>query len=299
MRLDISTTVSRRATAMQAALALFASTTTLTSPLPAVAFENRLPPDELELKYKQPRTPGPQPTDLGMRAGGGLKPCIDGKPHCFSSTPEQFDGFEDGNGDLASAGWLVEPFRYDKPLADALTDVKAAIAAYPPGQRGVDGGGFKVVKEASSADSAYVYVQYESRRKGFIDDMEFALANGVVNVRTSSRLGYLDLGVVRVRPLARATRPLTLAPCADTPICPPPSSSVGSLVSVRLCVHVSCAADMIVPAGRRGFRVQNAKRFSWFADRLGAQKGWKTVPLRSKGHEEYFSLNGLTDKDLS
>ena len=75
----------------------------------------------------------------------------------------------------------------------------------------MDGGGFKVVKEASSADSAYVYVQYESRRKGFIDDMEFALANGVVNVRTSSRLGYLDLGVVRPPALLRATRPLPLA----------------------------------------------------------------------------------------
>ena len=47
---------------------------------PASAFENRLPVDEMELKYKTPRTKGPKPTDLGPRAGGGLKPCIDGKP---------------------------------------------------------------------------------------------------------------------------------------------------------------------------------------------------------------------------
>ena len=33
----------------------------------AVAFDNRLPPDELELKYKTPRTPGPKPQDLGTR----------------------------------------------------------------------------------------------------------------------------------------------------------------------------------------------------------------------------------------
>ena len=33
----------------------------------AIAFENRLPPDELELKYKTPRTPGPKPQDLGTR----------------------------------------------------------------------------------------------------------------------------------------------------------------------------------------------------------------------------------------
>ena len=59
--------------------------------LPASAFENRLPVDEVELKYKTPRTKGPKPTDLGPRAGGLLKPCTDGKPHCFSTSPVTFD----------------------------------------------------------------------------------------------------------------------------------------------------------------------------------------------------------------
>ncbi|EOD22106.1 hypothetical protein EMIHUDRAFT_240534 [Emiliania huxleyi CCMP1516] len=231
MRLD--SLPSRRAAVSAALLASCASLPR--SPPPAFAFENRLPPDELELKYKQPRTAGPQPTDLGVRAGGALKPCTDGKPHCFSSSPESFDGYEDAADE--AAGWLVQPFRFDMPLADAVADVKEAIVSYPPGQRGIDGGGFRVVKESTSAQAAYIYVQYESRRKGFVDDMEFALANGVVNVRTSSRLGYLDMGV-------------------------------------------------------------NAKRFTWFAERLGAQRGWKTVPLRAKGHEEYFALNGITDKDI-
>lgn len=63
------------------------------------------------------------------------------------------------------------------------------------GQRGIDGGGFKLVTESTSANSAYVYVQFESMRKGYVDDVEFALADGVANMRTSSRLGYLDLGV--------------------------------------------------------------------------------------------------------
>ena len=31
--------------------------------------------------------------------------------------------------------------------------------------------------------------------EGYVDDVEFALADGVANMRTSSRLGYLDLGV--------------------------------------------------------------------------------------------------------
>ena len=46
-----------------------------------------------------------------------------------------------------------------------------------------------------SETGAYIYVQFESRRKGYIDDMEFNLAKGVCHVRTSSRLGYTDSGV--------------------------------------------------------------------------------------------------------
>eukprot|EP00967_Tisochrysis_lutea_P006730 scaffold8008_cov34-Tisochrysis_lutea.AAC.6 len=204
----------------------------------ALAFDNRLPPDELELKYKSPRTPGPKPTDIGPRAGGGLKSCTDGKPHCFSSTPEIFEDEDLYNADYGTTqGWLVQPFRYEKPTADALAELRQVIAAYPPGQRGIDGGGFRVVSDKADADSAYVYVQFESMRKGYIDDVEFNLKGGVCNFRTSSRLGYLDLGV-------------------------------------------------------------NAKRYNYFADALGERNGWNTVPLRSKGHEEYFSLNGVTDADM-
>ena len=179
-------------------------------------------------------------TDLGPRDGNALKACIDGKPHCFSSSPETFEDNDLFNADYGTTeGWLVEPFRYDKPLAEAVADIKAAIEAYPPGQRGIDGGGFKLVAARPiDADGYYMYVQFESGRKGYIDDFEVALGNGVANVRTSSRVGYLDLGV-------------------------------------------------------------NAKRYAWFADRLGKQQGWKTKKLTSKGHEEYFSLNQLTDAVLA
>ena len=63
------------------------------------------------------------------------------------------------------------------------------------GQNGIDGGGFQVIAQRASTEGAYLYVQFESLRKGYIDDMEFAVQDGRVNVRTSSRLGYLDLGV--------------------------------------------------------------------------------------------------------
>ena len=121
--------------------------------------------------------------------------------------------------------------------------MRAAIQSYPPGQRGIDGGGFKVVTAELKGGSAYVYVMFESLRRGYVDDMEFLLSaapdgGGVCNVRTSSRLGYLDMGV-------------------------------------------------------------NAKRLSWFADVLGALDGWSAKPIRSKGHEEYFALNGVSDKEMA
>lgn len=204
---------------------------------PVEAFENRLTPTSPQpIKYK-PSTPGPAPKDIGIQSPGtnALKPCNDGKPHCLSSSPEVFDNFSDA--DYGIPGWQVDPFKYDKSLAEALTDVKDAVAAYKPGQRGIDGRGFKLVSAETRGDVAYVYAQFQAMRKGYIDDMEFALSSGECNVRTSSRLGYTDAGV-------------------------------------------------------------NAKRYEWFADALKS-KGWKTTPLRRKGHESYFDANLLTDIDMT
>ena len=95
--------------------------------LPAIAFDNRLPPDELELKYKSPRSPGPKPTDLGPRPGGMLKPCTDGKPHCFSSSPEVFADNDLFNADYGTTeGWLIPPFKFDKPVASGTTKTRAS-----------------------------------------------------------------------------------------------------------------------------------------------------------------------------
>lgn len=176
-------------------------------------------------------------TSAGPRKGNTLKPCLDGKPHCFSTTPEELNDNDLYNADYGQTSeWLVKPFTYQKPLAQAVGDLKSVIDAYPPGQRGIDGGGFKVMSETVTTNNAYLYVQFESLRKGFVDDMEFALGNGVMHVRTSSRLGYLDMGV-------------------------------------------------------------NAKRFNYFAQQLGSC-GWNTELVLNKGHEEYFILNRVTDRDM-
>ena len=41
----------------------------------------------------------------------------------------------------------------------------------------------------------------------------------------------------------------------------------------------------------------NAKRFNWFALRLGSTSGWTAAPIRAKGHAQYFSVNGLSEQD--
>ena len=72
-----------------------------------------------------------------------------------------------------------------------MGELLEVIKAYPPGQANVDKGGFSII--ASRAD--YLYLQFESLKMGFVDDVEFAIGDGEVQVRSSSRLGFLDLGV--------------------------------------------------------------------------------------------------------
>ena len=50
-----------------------------------------------------------------------------------------------------------------------------------------------------TAKHDYLYVQFESLKMDFIDDVEFAVTDGKMHVRLSSRLGFLYLGVNRKR----------------------------------------------------------------------------------------------------
>jgi len=71
------------------------------------------------------------------------------------------------------------------------------VAKYEPGQGGIDGGGFVLVKQTDS----YLYYQFEALKKGYIDDVEFAMdaATSGVMVRSASRVGVTDFGVNAVR----------------------------------------------------------------------------------------------------
>jgi len=156
----------------------------------AGAFANRI-----GKRSDGPPRVGPKP-DLGFkpRGGeGGTNPDLLGckaAPNCFSSA----SGVDEEH--------FLKPWRYSgySSDADAFAALKAAVDAYPPGQRDIDGGGFEV--QTADASTGYLYVQFESLKKAFIDDVEFAQrpdpaspGQGQVLVRSASRVGYLDIGV--------------------------------------------------------------------------------------------------------
>lgn len=133
-----------------------------------------------------------QPAAGGRGPGQKLSECPSNKS-CFSPQAPKRRGY--------LAPWS---FSGKASGASAMAEVREAVDAYPPGQRGVDGGGFEV-KEADMA-KGYLYVQFESLRYGYIDDVEFVLeapkaagGAGRVLVRSASRMGAADFGVNALR----------------------------------------------------------------------------------------------------
>lgn len=158
------------------------------SPAAALAFENKV-----SSKYDdRPKRRGPQPKDLAVGSRmtfegdeyQGLKIC-GAAPNCFCSTMKD------------DPDHVIPAFVYPSQLdaTQAMSDLEQTLKAYPPGQNGVDGGGFQIV----TVKPDYIYVQYEALKNGYIDDVEFSIIPGYgdreIQVRSSSRIGYLDFGV--------------------------------------------------------------------------------------------------------
>jgi uncharacterized protein (DUF1499 family) len=120
----------------------------------------------------------------------GLKHC-GSAPNCFCST----DDYEDDPDHNIPAWIWPKDFGDDKEKA--FQQLSQVINAYPPGQGNVDGGGFKVIRE--DPKKGYIYSQFESLKNGYVDDLELAYIDGMgeraVQVRSSSRIGYLDYSV--------------------------------------------------------------------------------------------------------
>ena len=163
-----------------------------TTPWTAHAFDNKI-----STKYDdRPKQRGSKPADLGVLSRKdvvgeqylGLKHC-GAAPNCFCST----DSLEDDPDHFIPA-WIW-PQGSDKEAA--FSQLNEVIAGYEPGQANVDGGGFKIV--SNDPKKGYMYIQFESLKNGYIDDVELAFIDGLgdraIQVRSSSRLGYLDFGV--------------------------------------------------------------------------------------------------------
>jgi len=86
------------------------------------------------------------------------------------------------------ASHYVNPINYNQESKDAWDSVKRIIF--------LSGG--KIVKED---DGKYLHATYVSQLLRFVDDLELRLdeTNKVIQLRSSSRVGYSDLGVNRKR----------------------------------------------------------------------------------------------------
>ena len=105
---------------------------------------------------------------------GRLAPCPE-TPNCVSSQTED-------------ATQLVEPFKLTGDPAAALGKLKAALARL---------GGTTVVKEETN----YLHAVASTPFFRFRDDLELLIdpTNGVIHVRSASRIGRSDLGANRKR----------------------------------------------------------------------------------------------------
>ena len=113
--------------------------------------------------------PGKRPDGLGVK-NGRLADCPS-SPNCVAS-------------DARDEGHRVEPFRIAAPAARTWEAIREAVAALPRTRIVADTG-------------EYLHAECASALLGFVDDLELHLrtVEGIVAVRSASRVGYSDLGV--------------------------------------------------------------------------------------------------------
>lgn len=107
---------------------------------------------------------------------GTLRPCPS-SPNCVCSTTDHSDPVHG-----------IEPLPLDVPADEAIAALEALVESFPRA---------KVV----TTGEHYLHAEFTSRLFRFVDDVEFLVdaEAGVIHVRSSSRVGYSDLGANRTR----------------------------------------------------------------------------------------------------
>lgn len=122
-----------------------------------------------------------RPSYLGVKDGRLAPPKR--TPNCVSSQADPGDALH-----------YVEPIAFKGSQSDLRRVVEVMRGA-------------TVIEELPG----YLYAEYRSPLMGFVDDVEFLFADGVLHVRSASRLGRRDFGVNRNR-VEKLRRRLTRAP---------------------------------------------------------------------------------------
>lgn len=122
---------------------------------------------------------GERPADLGVNRGR-LKP----PSTTENSVSSQATLYSGPGADYAR----IAPLPLHGDPATELQRLAQIVAAQP---------GARIVKQ----EDHYLYAEFSSRWLGFVDDVEFwaAPAEGVIHVRSASRMGRRDFGVNRAR----------------------------------------------------------------------------------------------------
>jgi uncharacterized protein (DUF1499 family) len=118
---------------------------------------------------------GNRPSNLGVSEGRLAKPRR--SPNCVSSQAEPDDTVH-----------YIAPIKFTGNAAAAMTKLRGIVDATER---------TSVVKQ----EADYLYAEYKSNLLGFVDDVEFLVSqkDGVIHVRSASRLGRRDFGVNRER----------------------------------------------------------------------------------------------------
>jgi len=148
----------------------------MTTPEKADAFPNKIS-DKCD---DRPKRSGPKFKDLGVATRKhmvgeehkGLKNCGPA-PNCFCSTDSSED---DPEHNIPAWTW---PANLDQ--VQAFQELESVLQAYQPRQNNIDCGGFKIV--TSDTAKGYLYVQFESLKNGYIDDIEIAYTQCLGDVK--------------------------------------------------------------------------------------------------------------------